>query len=102
MHVYRENDNGQEIIRIISARELKSMTSEDINTRKWSEKDRPSLRRIAQRQAAGDDSGINLDDITHLTEEQWSGVMRFRDRKPRVAVRRAVRPSCIGAVDPSG
>lgn len=65
---------------------LKSMTSEDIKNKKWSEKDKQSLRRIAERQAAGDDSEINFEDIPLLTDDQWAGMLRFRDRKPKVPV----------------
>ena len=57
------------------------MTSEDIRNKKWSEKDKQSLRRIAERQAAGDDSHINFDDIPRLTDEQLAGMVRFRDIK---------------------
>jgi len=46
------------------------MTSADIKNRKWSEEERQALRRRAAKQAAGDDSGINFDDIPHLTDEQ--------------------------------
>lgn len=65
---------------------LKSMTSEDIKNKQWSEKDRQAMRRIAERQAAGDDSEINFDDIPHLSDEQWAKAARFRDRKPKVVV----------------
>jgi uncharacterized protein (DUF4415 family) len=62
------------------------MTSEDIKNKKWSEKDKQSLRRIAERQAAGDDSEINFEDIPHLTDDQWTAMLRFRKRKPKVSV----------------
>jgi uncharacterized protein (DUF4415 family) len=65
---------------------LVSKTSEDIKNKKWSEKEKQSLRRIAERQAAGDDSQINYDDIPPLTDEQWAGMVRFRDRKAKVPV----------------
>jgi uncharacterized protein (DUF4415 family) len=44
------------------------------------------LLTMAKRQAAGDDSQINFDDIPHLTDEQWAGTVRFRDRKAKVPV----------------
>ncbi len=65
---------------------LVSRTSEDIKNKKWSEKEKRSLRAIAERQAAGDDSQINYDDIPPLTDEQWAGMTRFRDRKSKVPV----------------
>jgi hypothetical protein len=46
------------------------MTSDDIKNRKWSEEERQTLRRHAVKQAAGDDSDINFEDIPHLTDEQ--------------------------------
>ena len=60
---------------------LTTMTSEDISNRQWTEAERQTVRRIAQRQAVGDDSHINYDDIPPLTDEQWAGMVRFRDRK---------------------
>jgi uncharacterized protein (DUF4415 family) len=65
---------------------LKSMRSEDIWNRQWTENERQVLRRAARRQAAGDDSGINFKDIPGLTEEQLANVVRLRDVKPKVAV----------------
>ena len=59
------------------------MKSEDIKTRQWSERERQILRRIAQRQAAGDDSRINLDDIPLLADEQLANMVRLRDARPR-------------------
>jgi uncharacterized protein (DUF4415 family) len=63
------------------------MTSEDIRNRKIPEWERESLRRMAQRQAAGDDSHIDFSDIPELTPEQLAGMVRLRDvRPPKVAV----------------
>ena len=50
---------------------LKSMRSEDIRNRRWTEKERQALRGIASRQAVGDDSRINFEDIPRLTESSW-------------------------------
>jgi hypothetical protein len=44
------------------------MRSEDIKNGQWTERERQALRRIAKRQAIGDDSRIKLDDIPRLTE----------------------------------
>jgi uncharacterized protein (DUF4415 family) len=60
---------------------LVSMTSEDIKNRQWTEKERQALRRAAARQAAGDDSDINYEDIPPLTDEQLANMIRFRDRR---------------------
>ena len=62
---------------------LKSTRSEDIKSRKWAERDRQTLRRIAVRQAAADDSRINLEDIPRLTDEQLASMVRLRDARPR-------------------
>ena len=87
--LYREDDYDQEIIRIISAR-LKSVKSEDIRNRQWTESERGALRRAAQRQASGDDSRIDFEDIPRLTEGQLARMVRLRDvprRKVAVSVR---------------
>ena len=59
------------------------MRSEDIKTRQWNEKERQTLRRIASRQAAGDDSRINFDDAPRLTDAQLASMVRLRDARPR-------------------
>ena len=69
---------------------LKSMKSEDIGSKRWTERERQSLGRIAARQAAGDDSQINFADIPRLTEEQLASMVRLREvrqRKVSVSVR---------------
>src|ERR1039457_625835 len=60
---------------------LKSMTSEDIRNRQWTEKELEAFRRLAKSQAEGDDSDINFEDIPPLTAEQLARMVRFRDRK---------------------
>ena len=59
------------------------MRSEDIGNRRWTEKERQALRRIAGRQKAMDDSRVNLDDIPRLTNEQLAAMVRLRDARPR-------------------
>ena len=67
--------------------QLISMTSDDIRNRPWTDEERQAVRRIAERQAVGDDTHINYDDIPHLTEEQLGRMVRLRDaRQPKVAV----------------
>ena len=62
------------------------MTSEDIRRRRWTKSELDSARRIAARQAAGDDSGINYEDIPRLTDEQLAKMVRLRDVRPKVPV----------------
>ncbi len=44
------------------------------------------MRRAAKSQAAGDDSGINFEDIPRLTEAQLASMVRLRDVRRKVAV----------------
>lgn len=53
------------------------------------------MRRLAARQAAGDDSDINFDDIPPLTEEQLANMVRFRDVKRKVAVSVRLDPQVL-------
>src|SRR5580704_17528490 len=62
---------------------MKSMRSEDIRNRQWTDKERQAMRRVAGRQAAPDDSRINLEDIPRLTDEQLAHMVRLRDARPR-------------------
>lgn len=62
---------------------LRSMRSEDIKKRQWTEAERQALRRIAKRQTAGDESGINFDDAPRLTDQQLASMVRLRDIRPR-------------------
>ncbi|MGA2184543.1 MAG: BrnA antitoxin family protein [Bryobacteraceae bacterium] len=71
------------------------MTSEDIRNRKWTKHERETVRRQAARQAAGDDSDINFDDIPPLTEEQLANMVRFRDVKRKVAVSVRLDPQVL-------
>ena len=59
------------------------MRSEDIKTRQWTEGERQALRRIARRQAVGDDSRIKFDDTPRLSDEQLANMVRLRDARPR-------------------
>jgi uncharacterized protein (DUF4415 family) len=72
------------------------MRSEDIKNRQWSERERQVLRRLAKRQAAGDESRINFEDIPRLTEEQLAKMVRLRDARPRkVAVSVRLDPQVL-------
>jgi hypothetical protein len=58
---------------------MKSVTPEDIRNRRWNEEELQALRRAAERQKAGDDSGINFEDIPRLTDEQLATMARRRE-----------------------
>jgi len=66
--------------------ELKSMRSEDIKNREWSESERQALRRAARHQKDGNDAPINFKDIPRLTDEQLAAMVRLRDVRRKVAV----------------
>jgi uncharacterized protein (DUF4415 family) len=64
----------------------RSVTSDDIRRRRWTKAELDAVRRIAVRQAAGDDSDINYEEIPRLTEEQLAKMVRLRDVRPKVPV----------------
>jgi hypothetical protein len=61
------------------------MRSEDIQNKQRSEKERQTLRRIAKRQAVGDESRINFEEIPRLTNDDLANMVRLRDAWPRKA-----------------
>ena len=69
---------------------LKSMRSEDIGNRRWTEAERRTVRRIARRQSVkGDqtDTPVGTGDIPRLSERQLAAMVRLREtRPPKVAV----------------
>lgn len=67
-------------------RKQKSLRSENIRRRRWTKSELEVVRRIAARQAGGDDSGINYEDIPRLRDEQLAKMVRLRDFKPKVPV----------------
>jgi uncharacterized protein (DUF4415 family) len=62
------------------------VTSDDIRHRRWTKAELDAARRISARQAAGDDAGINYEEIPRLTEEQLSKMVRLRDVRRKVPV----------------
>jgi uncharacterized protein (DUF4415 family) len=74
---------------------LRSMSSEDIRTRKWTENERRALRRAARRQAAGDDSDIDFEDAPRLNAEQLAKLVRLRDTRPKVPVSVRLDPRVV-------
>ena len=81
---------------------LTKMTSEDIKNRKWTEAERRLVRRHAAKQAAGDDSDINYDDIPRLTDAQWAQMVRLRDIRPKVPVSVRLDPSVLAWLKSKG
>jgi uncharacterized protein (DUF4415 family) len=71
------------------------MRSEDIRNRQWSERERQALRRIARRQASGDDSDVDFRDIPRLTDEQLANLVRLRDVRRKVAVSVRLDPQVL-------
>ena len=80
----------------------KKMTSDDIKNRKWSEEERQTLRRHAEKQAAGDDSDINFEDVPHLTDEQLAQMVRLRDIRPKVPVSVRLEPRVLAWLKSKG
>ena len=81
---------------------LKSMKSENIRSRKWTEAERRSIRHHAAKQAAGDDSDINYDDIPKLTEKQLAQMVRLRDLRPKVPVSVRLEPRVLAWLKSKG
>ena len=81
---------------------LTTMTSEDIKNRKWTETERRLVQRHAAKQAAGDDSEINYDDIPRFTDEQLAQMVRLRDVRPEGAGQCEARSKCTCVVEIEG
>src|SRR5215469_9263708 len=64
----------------------RSATSDDIRRKRWTNAELDAARHIAARQAAGDDSGINYQEIPRLTERQLAKMVRLREVRPKVPV----------------
>lgn len=74
---------------------VRSMKSEDIVNRKWTEREREIVRKAATAQVAGDDSGIVFSDIPRLTQSQLSHLVRVRRVKRKVAVSVRLDPEVL-------
>ena len=81
---------------------LKSVTSEDIKNRQWSERELGVLRRVSKLQATGDDSTINFEDIPRLTEAQLASMVRLRDVRRKVAVSVRLDPQVLNWLKSKG
>src|SRR6516165_1744117 len=80
----------------------KSMRSEDIRNRRWTEKERRAPRLAAKRQASGNDSDINFGDIPRLTDEQLANLVRLRDVRRKVAVSVRLDPEVLAWLKSKG
>jgi uncharacterized protein (DUF4415 family) len=78
------------------------MKSEDIRNRQWTKEERQILRRHAAKQAAGDDSEINFDDVPRLTDEQLAQFVRLREIRPKVPVSVRLDPSVLAWLKSKG
>lgn len=95
VHAYRGTTMAKKSSASSQPVKLVSMSSEDIRNRKRTEKEREALLRIAERQAAGDDSGIDFSDIPPLTDEQLAGMVRLRDFRRKVPVSVRLDPKVL-------
>jgi uncharacterized protein (DUF4415 family) len=64
--------------------------AEDIFNRPLTKRERETLRRTAERQAAGDDSHIDYSDIPPLSDEQLAAMTRFRDVRDRMEKKKMI------------
>jgi uncharacterized protein (DUF4415 family) len=71
------------------------MKSADIKSRKWTEREKQTLRRHSEKQAAGDESDIDFEDIPRLTHEQLAQMVRLRDVTPKVPVSVRLEPKVL-------
>ncbi len=74
---------------------LVRVKAEDIFNRPLTDRQREIDRRIAERQAAGDDSHIDYSDIPELTDEQLASAVRFRDRPKKELVTVRIRSDVL-------
>ena len=69
---------------------LTSVKAEDIFNKPLTKRERETVRRTAERQAASDDSHIDYSDIPPLTDKQLAGMTRFRDSKDRLEKKKMI------------
>ena len=78
------------------------MRSADIVSRKWTDAERKALKRAADAQEKGDDSGIDLKDIPRLTRAQLESMVRLRDVRKKVAVSVRLDPDVLNWLKSKG
>jgi uncharacterized protein (DUF4415 family) len=71
------------------------MSSADIKSRVWTERERKALRKASDAQASRNDSSLDLADIPRLTEEQLSHLVRLRGARRKVAVSVRLDPQVL-------
>ena len=69
---------------------LISVKAEDVFNKPLTKRERETVRRTAERQAAGDDSHIDYSDSPPLTDEQLAAMSRFRDARDRLEKKKMV------------
>ena len=69
---------------------LTSAKAEDIFNKPLTKRELETLRRTAERQAAGDDSHIDYSDIPPLADEQLAAMTRFRDVRDRLEKKKMI------------
>jgi hypothetical protein len=75
-------------------------TLEEARNTPLSQADREALEKMAERQAAGDDSQIDYSDIPQLTDEQLANAFRFRDREKNPQWQESMRRSKAASTNP--
>jgi uncharacterized protein (DUF4415 family) len=78
------------------------MNSGDIKNRKWTDEELQSLRRLAAKQVAGDDSDIDFEDIPRLMDEELAQMVRLRDIRPKVPVSVRLEPRVLAWLKSKG
>ncbi|MGB6720242.1 MAG: BrnA antitoxin family protein [Terracidiphilus sp.] len=71
------------------------MSTEDIKSRQWTERERKALRSAAKAQAVGHDAGLDFAAIPRLTEEQLAHLVRLRGARRKVAVSVRLDPQVL-------
>ena len=66
------------------------MKAEDIFNKQLTKRERETVRRAAERQAAGYDSHIDYSDIPPLGDEQLAAMTQFRDTRDRLEKKKMI------------
>jgi uncharacterized protein (DUF4415 family) len=74
---------------------LTVMSSHDIKTRQWTDRERSALRKASHAQATRGDAGLNLADIPSLTGKQLSHLTRLRETRRKVPVSVRLDPQVL-------
>ncbi len=74
---------------------LRTVSAEDIRNRGLTDNELAALKLAAEKQAAGDDSDIDLGDIPELTPSQLARMVRLRDLRRKVPVSVRLDPEVL-------